>query len=102
MRSHRFKFRVSLTLALAALLCSLGQAAGTQEPKSWLGVTVRPATAEQAREAGLPQKLGVVVLAAYEGAPAAAAGLEVGDLVVKVNDTWIEGVEDIAQAPSAQ
>ena len=58
-----------------------------------LGVAVRPLTADERQEASLPG--GVVVQQAT--GPAAAAGLQAGDIIVAVDGKVIRGVEQLRQ-----
>lgn len=51
-------------------------------PGSWIGVSVREATDDDAAKAKLAQPAGVVVESIQDGSPAARAGLRVGDLVL--------------------
>jgi serine protease Do len=51
-------------------------------PGSWIGVTVREATDDDAAKGKLAQPAGVVVESVQAGSPAARAGLQVGDLVL--------------------
>jgi serine protease Do len=51
-------------------------------PGSWIGVSVREATDDDAVQAKLAQPAGVVVESIQDGSPAARAGFRVGDLVL--------------------
>jgi serine protease Do len=76
-----------------------------QVTRSWLGVLVQPVTAERAQTAGLPRPSGALVTEVKTGSPAAAAGLQVGDIVLVWGDRevdhrslpWI-----VAQAPAGK
>jgi serine protease Do len=56
-------------------------------------VAVRPLTADEQQEASLPG--GVVVQQA--GGPAAAAGIQAGDIIVAVDGKLIRGVQQLKQ-----
>lgn len=51
--------------------------------RSWLGVKVKPVTAEQATALGLPTPTGALITEIEAGSPAAKAALRPGDVIVK-------------------
>jgi len=51
--------------------------------RSWLGILVRPVTAEVAGQVGLAEPAGALVTEVRAGSPAAAAGLVAGDVVLR-------------------
>ncbi|SIT47247.1 putative periplasmic serine endoprotease DegP-like [Paraburkholderia ribeironis] len=64
-----------------------------EQARPRLGVAVRPLTADEQQETSLPG--GVVVQQA--GGPAAAAGIQAGDIIVAVDGKVIRGVEQLRQ-----
>jgi serine protease Do len=71
-----------------------GQGQGPQQQaRPRLGVAVRPLTADERQETSLPG--GVVVQQA--GGPAAAAGIQAGDIILAVDGTVIRGVQQLKQ-----
>ncbi|HXW68753.1 MAG TPA: DegQ family serine endoprotease [Dissulfurispiraceae bacterium] len=61
--------------------------------RGWLGVQIQPLTADLARQFGLKDDNGVLLVDVAEGGPAAKAGLKGGDVVVeydgnKINDPY--------------
>lgn len=62
--------------------------------KAYIGVTVTDVSAETQRY-GLPQ--GASVYAVAEDSPAEEAGLQVSDIITKVNDTEITGSSDLVR-----
>jgi serine protease Do len=61
--------------------------------RGWLGVQIQPLTADLARQFGLKDDNGVLLVDVTEGGPAAKAGLKGGDVVVeydgkKINDPF--------------
>jgi serine protease Do len=66
---------------------------GEDHARPRLGVAVRPLTAEERQEASLPG--GVVVQQAT--GPAAAAGIQAGDVIVAVDGTVIRNVQQLKQ-----
>ncbi len=66
---------------------------GTYE-KSYIGVTVTDVTTSVYYSTGLTS--GAVVYSVTEGAPADEAGLEVGDIITKADDTEITGASSLS------
>jgi serine protease Do len=60
-----------------------------------LGVALAPARAARRmrRAVGLPERAGLLVRAVEDGSPAAAAGIEAGDLLVAANDTELGSID---------
>ena len=61
-------------------------AAQAQSPASWLGIAVESLTGDFAKENGLREKEGVVVVDVAQGSGADDAGLQRGDIIKEVND----------------
>ena len=53
--------------------------------RGWLGISMNDLTLEQAAEAGLEDPYGVVVAALFENSPAHRAGLQPGDILLRIN-----------------
>ena len=69
------------------------------EPKSTsLGVSVQPITPEIADRMNLKEPTGVLVRSVDPGSPASAAGLRHGDVIHRVGNKEIKGVEDLSEA----
>ncbi|MFN3652372.1 MAG: S1C family serine protease [Armatimonadota bacterium] len=74
--------------------------------RPWLGISM-VATAELPREQAVQMGItradtnGIVIMEVLQGAPAAAAGLELGDLITHVQDQRIETPEDVRSAITA-
>jgi serine protease DegQ len=62
---------------------------------AYLGIEPAAVTREVAAQLGLGQAAGVLVLAVGEGTPAAKAGLQPGDVVVRLDDKPVDTVEDL-------
>ena len=58
--------------------------------RGWLGVVIQPVTPALAESLGLDDARGAIVASVAPGSPAAEAGIERGDVVVKVDDQDIE------------
>ncbi|MBI4011498.1 MAG: trypsin-like peptidase domain-containing protein [Candidatus Rokubacteria bacterium] len=65
--------------------------------RGWLGVAVRPLTAQTAEQAGLSEPRGAVVEGVVPGSPAERAGLQKGDVVVTVNDQRVGGPPELTR-----
>jgi S1-C subfamily serine protease len=62
---------------------------------AFLGIEPRPVTPEVANQLGLAVDEGVFVFGLSEGGPAAAAGLQEGDVIVEFNGQEVASVEDL-------
>jgi len=58
--------------------------------RSWLGVLVKPVTAELAQQLGLPKPAGALVTEVKAGSPAARSALRVGDVILKWADRDVD------------
>ncbi|WP_220813905.1 Do family serine endopeptidase AlgW [Pseudomonas paralcaligenes] len=54
--------------------------------RGWLGIEVQPLTPELAESFGLQGRAGILVAGIYRGGPAQKAGLQPGDLILKIGD----------------
>lgn len=66
--------------------------------RGWLGVQIRPMTAEVAQVLGLDAPKGAVIEAIGDDSPAKKAGLEKGDIILSFNDTEIKELRDLTRA----
>lgn len=65
----------------------------------WLGIKTRYPTAEEAQALSLPKGVriqGQIITDVAKGSPAAKAGLEVGDVVLELDDNELYSFDDIA------
>ncbi|HEU0039465.1 MAG TPA: PDZ domain-containing protein, partial [Verrucomicrobiae bacterium] len=53
--------------------------------RGYLGVNIQPVTADLAKEFDLPEQAGALVGGVQPGTPAAAAGLQEGDVIIELN-----------------
>jgi len=84
------------------LTVTVGQQAESREAESEaakvpakLGLAVEPVTPRLAHEMGLRDKQGVIVRDVESDSPAAAAGLQVGDVIVEVDRQAVRNVADL-------
>jgi len=64
----------------------------------WLGVTGQSLTGQMAHAASVPVEKGVIISKLAPNGPAAAAKLEVGDILVQLGDRKIEGTSSLNRA----
>jgi serine protease Do len=77
-----------------------------QEPKGdffcgWMGVQVSPMTAAFAESLGMTEVYGAIFDQPESGSPAAAAGIEAGDVLTAINGARLVHARDFAQIISA-
>ena len=65
--------------------------------RGWLGVNVQPVTEGIAEGYGVPGSKGVLLTQVIEDGPAAAAEMEVGDLLLTIDGREIEGVRSLTR-----
>ncbi|MEY3754897.1 MAG: serine endoprotease, partial [Pseudomonadota bacterium] len=65
-----------------------------------IGVTITELTKELAESINFVGRRGVLIRAVEQGAPAALAGLEVGDVITKINEKEIERGVDLTRSIS--
>jgi hypothetical protein len=100
-----------VTLALTGLAAAAGQSRASQPGKDhtraffwksigrgYLGVQVLGLTPELRAHFGAPEDAGVLVARVEEGSPAAAAGIQVGDVLTAVDGKPIAGPQSLALA----
>jgi serine protease Do len=66
--------------------------------RGWLGVQIQSVTAELAQAMGLDEAQGALVTDVVEDAPAAAAGIQVGDVILDFAGTRIDELRDLPRA----
>ncbi len=69
-----------------------------EEARGYLGVALVDLTPELRRHFGAREEAGVMVSRVEEGSPAAAAGIQVGDILAAVDGESIEGAWDVRLA----
>jgi len=62
----------------------------------WLGVQMEPINQQLADELGLNSTKGALVVGVVPGSPAANAGLQQGDVIIKFNDQAVNSPDDLA------
>lgn len=69
--------------------------------RGWIGVKIQPVTQEIAESLGLKSTKGALIAQPQKGAPAEAAGLKAGDVIVSVNGEKIETPRELARRIAA-
>ena len=84
--------------ALRSRVQSLGKGESVERPR--LGVAIAPnhVARRLRRSVGLPERDGILVRGVEDGSPAAAAGVEVGDLIVSAGGRAILDADDLQDA----
>jgi len=62
--------------------------------RGWIGIRPRSLSSEESRQFGYPEGA-VVVTAIYRGTPAAAEGMQPGDVITEVDGEAVHGAEDL-------
>jgi serine protease Do len=65
--------------------------------RGWIGVQVQPVTADVAQSLGLKKAEGALVAEPQANGPAAAAGIESGDVITSVNGLAVKDSRDLAR-----
>src|SRR5439155_16792989 len=65
---------------------------------AWPGLQVQPVTPYIAQRLGFTDTRGLVITRVEPGGPAAGAGLEIGDRIVRVNGIDVKSVDDAQRA----
>ena len=84
--------------ALRARVDALARGESPKRPR--LGVAVAPSRVarEMRRSVGLPERDGVLVRGVEDGSPAAAAGIQAGDLIVEIGGKAVTDADDLHAA----
>lgn len=69
--------------------------ADTRVTRGWLGVSIQPVDAATAKALGLPKAQGALIGGVMPGQPAEEAGIEPGDVILKIDGTNITNPEDL-------
>ncbi len=65
--------------------------------RGWLGLKIQPGTADMAQSLGLEDNQGVMVAQVSENSPAAKAGIEPGDMVLKFAGQPIDNTKNLSR-----
>jgi serine protease Do len=69
--------------------------------RGWLGVQIQPVTADIAEGLGIEETQGALVADPQQGGPAAAAGIQAGDIIREVDGKTVEGPRELARMIAA-
>jgi hypothetical protein len=72
-----------------------------QPPEYWLGIQLRPIFPEMRSQLHLPEEQGVIIQEVMPDSPAAKAGLQQFDVILKADDKVISEIPDLLQAVAA-
>ncbi|MGE4293525.1 MAG: PDZ domain-containing protein [Desulfovibrio sp.] len=78
-----------------------GQPESKVEPATKLGVFLRPLQESEAKQLGLEAARGLLVTNVQPGSPAASQGLSRGDVILEVNQTAVDSVDEFLKAVDA-
>ena len=67
------------------------------EERSDLGMTVEEITAEMARQLGLPEQRGLVVVQVKSNSPAEEAGIRRGDIIVEIDQEPVKDIDEYSK-----
>src|SRR5215467_1355047 len=87
--------RARLRSLLGLLAVLIAGAALAQQGQNWFGINAQDVTREEADKLGWEAPRGVKVLRIYEGSPAAAAGLEPGDVIALLDGVEVKDGRDL-------
>ena len=65
--------------------------------RGWLGVQIQPVTKDIAESLGLKEAAGAIISETQPNSPALAAGLESGDVILKVDETRVKNPKSLAR-----
>ena len=88
-----FAIPVDFAIDIANQLIETGKAT-----HSYVGISTETVDEDLAAQFGLPMKSGALVRFVSPGAPAEAAGIKRGDVIVKIGDTRVTSVADVFAA----
>ncbi|HKJ94067.1 MAG TPA: trypsin-like peptidase domain-containing protein, partial [Gammaproteobacteria bacterium] len=63
--------------------------------RGWIGVQIQAVTPQLADSFGLQEARGVVIAGVLNGGPADQAGLQPGDVILRIDDKPVEGTKDL-------
>src|SRR5258705_4146157 len=77
------------------VLLTAGAALAQEQGQNWFGINAQDVTSEEADKLGWETPRGVKVLRTDEGSPAAAAGLEPGDVIAMLDGVEVKDGRDL-------
>jgi S1-C subfamily serine protease len=97
-RGDGFYLAIPADAALRERVDALARGESRERPRLGIGVAPGFVARRLRRAVGLPERDGILVRVVEEGSPAAAAGIEAGDLIVGVGDRDAASVDDLHAA----
>lgn len=68
--------------------------------RGWLGIKIQEVSPEHAKSFGLARAAGVLVASVERDGPGGRAGLQIGDIILKINNKEISGTSELIRAVS--
>ncbi|MDD5170828.1 MAG: DegQ family serine endoprotease [Syntrophales bacterium] len=69
--------------------------------RGWLGISIQDITDDMAENLKLNDKKGALVNQVFEGDPADRAGIKTGDIIISINDHFVQDTHDLLRTVAA-
>jgi serine protease Do len=86
-----------VTLGKLSAEQTTGEASSQAAPSQW-GLQLQDVTPQMARQRGLTETAGVMVVGVQPGSPAERAGVQRGDIIREVNRQAVQSVQEVRDA----
>jgi serine protease Do len=93
-----FYLAIPTDAALQARVAALGRGESTDRPRLGVGLAPAGVARRMRRAVGLPERDGALVRDVAAGSPAEAAGITLGDLIVRAGGSPVADADDLADA----
>ena len=91
------QFRNLIFVALMGLRAHVAEGQPLPQTPPWIGVGLQDVNADRAKALKLPEETGVEITLLFPNAPAAVAGVKLGDVVVQYNGQRVEDREQFSR-----